>query len=378
MLKLMFANANDLQKRYRDVSVTGIIECAKKHLEEINSSGEHAKTTNGNWLFDEEAIRKLDEYFEYVPEKKAKPVQAEEEEDPLQQMANANQRLMQENAALRDAIEAADSKNIELTDEIQKLQASVVAVQDGRDAANSQLIRRNEQRAVRAEAKNKNLTKKLNETMEAKEKQAAELSARIEELQEKLRDATERLKSGLENNFTVLAAKESENRLFSKLAESEQQISDITAEAEDERALKEDAISQINDLKDTIKNASKQLESVISQLMAATEECDAEAEDESEEEQKEPAVVVEETAPDTVKTVAPKKRRNRTTKQVLEERRKKREEEVAKSTLEKNRDKIYAEMLAKQQEEAEAKAKAEKEEKEKKHMGFFSRIASLF
>jgi len=376
MLKLMFANANDLQKRYRDVSVTGIIECAKKHLEEINSSGEHAKTTNGNWLFDEEAIRKLDEYFEYVPEKKAKPVQAEEEEDPLQQMANANQRLMQENAALRDAIEAADSKNIELTDEIQKLQASVVAVQDGRDAANSQLIRRNEQRAVRAEAKNKNLTKKLNETMEAKEKQAAELSARIEELQEKLRDATERLKSGLENNFTVLAAKESENRLFSKLAESEQQISDITAEAEDERALKEDAISQINDLKDTIKNASKQLESVISQLMAATEECDAEPEDESEEAQKEPAVVVEETAPDTVKTVAPKKRRNRTTKQVLEERRKKREEEVAKSTLEKNRDKIYAEMLAKQQEEAEAKAKAEKEEK--KHMGFFSRIASLF
>ena len=383
MLKLMFANANDLQKRYRDVSVTGIIDCAKKHLEEINSSGEHAKTTNGNWLFDEEAIRKLDEYFEYVPEKKAKPVEAEEEEDPLQQLANANQRLMQENAALRDAMEASDSRNIELTDEIQKLQASVVAVQDGRDAANSQLIRRNEQRAVRAEAKNKNLTKKLNDTIEAKEKQAAELNARIEELQEKLRDATERLKSGLENNFTVLAAKESENRLFAKLAESEQQISDITAEAEDERALKEDAISQINDLKETIQNASDQLEGIISQLMAAATEEEAEeaspdavAETTSSEDL---SVTAVETAPETIKTVAPKKkqqRKNRTTKQVLEERRKKREEAEAKSTLEKNRDKIYAEMLAKQQEEAVAKAKAEKEEKS--HMSIFSRIASLF
>ena len=91
------------------------------------------------------------------------------------------------------------------------------------------------------------------------------------------------------------------------------------------------------------------------------------------------SVTAVETAPETIKTVAPKKkqqRKNRTTKQVLEERRKKREEAEAKSTLEKNRDKIYAEMLAKQQEEAVAKAKAEKEEKS--HMSIFSRIASLF
>lgn len=373
----MFATANDLERRYRNISMADIVTCAKRYLEDINATGEHAKTQNGIWKFDEEAIRKLDGYIGYVPEPSKEEAEAKpavEKKDPVKELSAENQRLVNEIHQLQDSVTTAEQKNDELSKEIKTLQSSLLRLQDGREAASSQLIRRNEQRAARAEAKSENLKKKLDELTKAKDEQAAELQSRIEELQSKLVATTKSLEEKVKNDFMVLEAQQSENRLYKELADSKQKITDISANVEDERALKEDAWNEIKELKGVLANASHQLESIISQLNAAQEGTSSEAHEEASGEPLVPTVTAVETKPDPKEALVPKSFRTqkKSKKQELDEKRQREADEVEIARRQMDaREQLLEELRQKQQ--------AEKQEEEKKeHTSIFRRIASFF
>lgn len=47
--------------KHFNVSIQGMTDYVKKHLEEINSDGEHAAIRAGKWMFDESAVKRLEE-----------------------------------------------------------------------------------------------------------------------------------------------------------------------------------------------------------------------------------------------------------------------------------------------------------------------------
>ncbi|MBR1727919.1 MAG: hypothetical protein IJ728_00100 [Selenomonadaceae bacterium] len=52
---------SDLIKRYSIRTPQGIRKFVKSNLVKINAEGEHAKILRGEWVFDEEAVRIMDE-----------------------------------------------------------------------------------------------------------------------------------------------------------------------------------------------------------------------------------------------------------------------------------------------------------------------------
>ena len=55
------ANINDLMLRYKTQTAGAIRKFIVRHLSEINSDGEHAKQTSEGWIFDAEAVKRIDE-----------------------------------------------------------------------------------------------------------------------------------------------------------------------------------------------------------------------------------------------------------------------------------------------------------------------------
>ena len=47
--------------KHFNITIQGMTDFVKKHLEEINSDGEHAAIRAGKWTFDESAVKKLEE-----------------------------------------------------------------------------------------------------------------------------------------------------------------------------------------------------------------------------------------------------------------------------------------------------------------------------
>ena len=56
------ANINDLMLRYKTQTAGAIRKFIVRHLHEINIDGvEHAKQTSNGWIFDAEAVKRIDE-----------------------------------------------------------------------------------------------------------------------------------------------------------------------------------------------------------------------------------------------------------------------------------------------------------------------------
>lgn len=47
--------------KHFNVSIQGMTDYVKKHLQEINADGEHASIKAGKWMFDESAVKRLEE-----------------------------------------------------------------------------------------------------------------------------------------------------------------------------------------------------------------------------------------------------------------------------------------------------------------------------
>lgn len=363
----MYATANDLVKRYRDTDVKALVACAKDHLEEINETGDHAKTKKGTWYFDENAISVLDQYFEPAIPEKAEDTDSNQnaEEIAIQRLQADNDRLLQTLQNLQAEFDSEQNKNQELVQEIQGLQSSLLALQDGRESANAQIIRRNEKRASAAEAKAENLTKKLAELTEVTRKQAEDYQSRIDDLQAKLRDATDSLAAKVKADYLRMQAENDRNKAYDALNESERKVSDVQSDFEEERALKEDALTELGELRNIVATAAASLQSVISMLHAANgteaEAIKAEAEpvenDKKADEPKDSSVKKEQ------EFKSPAIQKNE------EHERKKRVAEI-----DKEREAAREQMLEKLKKEQEEQTKAEAE-----HKGFFQRIrAALF
>lgn len=54
------ATMQEIAKHF-NVSIQGMTDYVKKHLQEINVDGEHASIKAGKWMFDEFAVRRLEE-----------------------------------------------------------------------------------------------------------------------------------------------------------------------------------------------------------------------------------------------------------------------------------------------------------------------------
>lgn len=54
------ATMQEIAKHF-NVSIQGMTDYVKKHLDEINVDGEHASIKAGKWMFDESAVRRLEE-----------------------------------------------------------------------------------------------------------------------------------------------------------------------------------------------------------------------------------------------------------------------------------------------------------------------------
>ena len=367
----MFATANDLVQRYRDADVKNLVACAKDHLEEINETGDHAKTKKGTWYFDEEAIGILDQYFEQAL---PAPMEDEDSEENAQELALRrlqadNDQLVRTLQSLQAEFDDEHEKNQELSQEIQNLQSSLLALQDGRESANAQIIRRNEKRATLAEAKAENLTKKLAELTETAHKQAEDYQARIDDLQTQLRTSHDYLTEKIQADHLRMQAEKDRNKAYDALTETERKVSTVQSDFEEERALKEDALTEIAELRNIITTATTSLQSVISMLHAANgTEAESSPAKATEEEpaSKETDNVKEPTEDASAKAPAPVSPSIQANE---EHERKKRIEEIDKQR-EAAREEIF-EKIKKEQEEKE-QAKAE-------HKSFFQRIrAAIF
>lgn len=265
----MSATVNDLMKRYMQKEGKAIIDCTKAHLEEINESDDHAVFKGGQWSFDEEAVRMLDGYFKYVPPEPPVPQKQDPREVAVQKLTEENQALMQALDTLQNEFQSAKTDNEKLSQVIQGLQSSLLALQEGRDTASSQLIRRNAQRAERAEARADSLAKKFKELTDSSDKQIKDLQERIVDLQAQLKKATDNLKAKVESDYMRLEAENDRNRVYNALTETEKKISDVQSDFEEERAQKEDALTEINDLRLVISSAASHLDSVLASLHGA-------------------------------------------------------------------------------------------------------------
>lgn len=356
----MLVTAQTLVERYGGIEVQKIIDFSKMHLEDINGTGEHAKTKKGQWYFDEEAVQMLDAAFGYQPPQpeaeEANPEATNEAADASSKKLESQNKILQRQVEeLTTAYQTSEEKNRELTKENKDLHDSLISLQDGRDSANTQMLRRANQRADRAEKLADSLQKKFNDLNKNKTSQSEKYEARISELQTKINELTETLAVKVKEDFMYSKQKEGEARLYAALNTTQQQVTDMQSSYEEERMRKEDAIAHIKNLQEAIDSAKRQLESIILQLDATHVDFDEEAE---------PA--------DDAK--AEGKAEEETDAKTSEEM-KQDDERAIKDKLLKQQEAMREQILKEMLEEQEAK---KTEEAPKKKTGFFSRIASLF
>ena len=107
----------DLMKRY-NVTRQAINSFIKKNLEELNATGTHARKKAGEWTFDEEAVRIMDDLRDT-----GNITIIEEDSERVQE-------LIAENEQLKQLLIATQNKLISTKDELEIKQSQIIAIQN--------------------------------------------------------------------------------------------------------------------------------------------------------------------------------------------------------------------------------------------------------
>lgn len=175
----MAATVRELMGRY-NVTRPGIIQFVKAHLDEINADGEHAAITKGEWTFDKEAVKKIDELRKYGAVEIIQGI----ENDKIMALREENERLLRENSKMKDKI-------IEMSGTVSNLYQQVTENQKLAIAAKI-----NEEQRKKAEEENKNL--KVEKTALAQQlEQAQKLGDKIQDENSRIQERMARIEAQL-------------------------------------------------------------------------------------------------------------------------------------------------------------------------------------
>ena len=196
----MAATVRDLMERY-NVTRPGIIQFIKAHLDEINADGEHAAITKGEWNFDKEAVKKIDELRKYGAVEIIQGI----ENDKIMVLREENERLLRENSTMKEQI-------IEVTGKVSNLYKQGTENQKLASAAKI-----SEEQRKKAEKENTNL--KVEKASLAKELEQAQ------KIQDKIRNENDRMQRELAQvEADLKAARDKQAKLAAEKEEKEQKI----------------------------------------------------------------------------------------------------------------------------------------------------------
>lgn len=199
----MVATVRDLMSRY-NVTRPGIIQFIKAHLDEINADGEHAAITKGEWTFDKEAVKKIDELRKYGVVEIIQGI----ENDKIIALREENERLLRENSAMKDKV-------IEISETVSNLYRQVTENQKLAIAAQI-----SEEQRKKAEEENKNL-KTEKAALAQKLEQAQKLGDKIQDenklIQEQMAQIEEQLAKARDKQAELAAEKEESAQKIDKL-----------------------------------------------------------------------------------------------------------------------------------------------------------------
>ena len=123
----------DLMQRYNIGTPQGIRKFVKSNLDKINSKGEHAKIFRGEWVFDEEAVRIMDE------------LRDTNSITIIEENAEQLEELRKQNEQLRNLLLATQARLIETQEELIKTQSLLVESQKQLSNSEQKIIANREQ-----------------------------------------------------------------------------------------------------------------------------------------------------------------------------------------------------------------------------------------
>lgn len=199
----MAATVRDLMERY-NVTRPGIIQFVKAHLDEINADGEHAVITKGEWNFDKEAVKKIDELRKYGAVEIVQGI----ENDKIMVLREENERLLRENSAMKDKI-------IEMSGTVSNLYQQVTENQKLAIAAKI-----SEEQRKKAEEENTNLKVEkatLAQKLEQAQKNQDKIKSANDRMQQRLVQVEADLKAARDKQAQLAAEKEEKEQRIDKL-----------------------------------------------------------------------------------------------------------------------------------------------------------------
>lgn len=264
-------NVSELATRYK-VSTKQIRQVLKENYVDINSTGTNAECNKHEWSVNDEGVEWLDNYLNYQP-----PV----EEAPIDEVSRKDSELIAANAQvttlraqvdeLKDALQKATLYQKNLQSEYDALQNKFLSAQEGKDSANSILIRKYKAEAESKQKEVAMLNKRLDALTESSNKTHAEQQARIEDLLTRLSDQQEILNEKLKADVRATEAKKNEEKLYVELNQRKLDSEHLKNEIQSVNMQKEAKQKVVEDMRLQIVQVLHTLEAATTQLTSASE-----------------------------------------------------------------------------------------------------------
>lgn len=260
-------NVHDLSKRY-DMKVSEIRSTLTGNLEQINETGEHAKTINRRWEVDDEGVRILDSILGFAI---AEPEPAPAAQDPAAVPYEGAKLacLHDENDKLKEAVQELSQENRKLHNEYDSLQSQFLALQEGRESMNAGLVRKYQSLADKAKNENQLLRKRVETLRQSKETQYKEQKERIDELTSQLEGQQDLLQERLKLNYELSEAQKNVNRLSAEITDYKHTVDKLNNQIESLEIEKAAGEKQLADTRQQVAQALQTIDSVKAQLDAS-------------------------------------------------------------------------------------------------------------
>ena len=262
-------NVSELATRY-ELSTKQIRQVLKENYVDINATGTNAECHKHEWSVNEEGVAWLDKYLNYQDHTKEDECSADASSNDSELIAaNAQLKMLRAQVdELKDALQEETLHHKNLQSEYDALQNKFLSAQEGKDSANSILIRKYK---AEAEAKNKEvalLKERLESIIDSKNKTYDEQQARIQELLSRLAEQQDIMSEKLKADVRATEAKKNEERLYVELNQHKldsehmkNEIQSVKMEKEAKQKVVEDMTLQIMQVLHTLEAATTQLTS---------------------------------------------------------------------------------------------------------------------
>ena len=261
-------NVHDLSERY-DMKVSAVRSAVTGNLEQINETGEHAKTVNRRWEVDDEGVRILDSILGFAaPEPEPKPVAAPQNPMPAIDMAKI-QCLHDENDKLNEVVQDLTQENRKLHSDYDSLQGQFLALQEGRESMNASLVRKYQSAADKLKNENTLLRKRVESMRQSKETQYKEQKDRIDELTGQLEGQQDLIQERLKLNYELSEAQKNVNRLSAEITDYKHTVDKLKSQVEALEIDRAAGEKQLADTRQQVAQAMQTMDSVKAQLSAS-------------------------------------------------------------------------------------------------------------